>query len=94
MTKPLRLSGVMRDALKRALADPGRSVIRFDGGFWAPPGTPLHRGGGLIGVPIWWCDYRTIRALQTRGLLARMKTGTFVVTPLGAEAIAAVPEVS
>jgi hypothetical protein len=85
VTKP---SKVMIDALRRAIGSESGTLSRFRGGFWAPPEIKMHLGGGLVGTPTWWCDYRTIRALMKRGLLFWRDGGVVAITAAGIETVA------
>ena len=60
----MKLSTTQLDTLARM----GEGELeRLPGGFWTTTTTPRdHRG-----VPVWWCDIRTVRVLETRGLVER-----------------------
>lgn len=48
--------------------------VRYDGGFWSWENVelkPLYNGGMfLCNIPIWYCDVKTLRALEKRGIVA------------------------
>lgn len=57
--------------LRRMALDRTGTIVPFSRIWWAPPSTELHAGAGLIAVPTWWVDHRTIAALERRGLIER-----------------------
>jgi hypothetical protein len=50
----------------------GDSLHRWPGGFWSE----LAHPGGITQPPIWWSPTGTVKALETRGLIAPSKYRT------------------
>lgn len=60
------------------LTEPGSDgvLVRWDGGFWAPPGTPWQWqkdiGHEAYRLPQWSTTVQTVRAMERKGLLRRL----------------------
>ena len=58
------LSSTQLDTLARMSSG---ELERLPGGFWTTTTTPRD----YRGVPVWWVDVRTVRALEKLGLIER-----------------------
>jgi hypothetical protein len=60
----VKLSTTQLDTLARMGSG---ELERLPGGFWCTAATPRD----YRGCPVWWCDIRTVRALERLGLIER-----------------------
>jgi hypothetical protein len=73
MTRTIKLTVKQFEVVERLLAEPTRRLIRIPGGWWTTPSTPKGRPGfsAWPDLPAWATTIQVVRALETRGLLAR-----------------------
>lgn len=69
MAKPVEPSPIQLDVLKRIVASGDVELEYRAGGYWTLVGCP-ERGEG--GAPEWFVTWQTVRAMESRGWLARI----------------------
>ena len=69
----MKLSPTQQNVVDSLRANGGK-IVRYMGGFWSLPlaDRPNHLPHYLRGVKFpWWCDIRTVHALEKKGVLQR-----------------------
>lgn len=49
----------------------GGVLVRWRGGFWTTPDTPVELRTGSVLIPKWYAQIQTVRAMERKGLLVR-----------------------
>lgn len=64
-----KASSKQQEVIKRlTAAEPGSVLVRYSGGFWAFPNSPMRVSFGTT-VPEWYCGSETVRTLTRQGVL-------------------------